>query len=74
MTDKTENNPILVGTYGVNAPKAARFGVGATNRSEIEEAADARRARSDANKPRTYSTRRFNVRARGQSGHTASGP
>jgi hypothetical protein len=57
MTDKTENNPILVSTYGTKAPDAAKFGVGAQTRQQIEQAADARRAQSDASKPRTYSTR-----------------
>ena len=57
MSNKDESNPILVSVYGKDAPKAAKFGVGATNRAEIEQAADARRAQSDASKPRKYSTR-----------------
>jgi hypothetical protein len=57
MSEKNETNPILISTYSKDAPKAARFGVGASNRAEIEQAADAGRAQSDALKPRTYSTR-----------------
>jgi hypothetical protein len=42
MTDKTpsEKPPILTSTYGINAPKAAKAGVGARTLQEIKEATD----------------------------------
>jgi len=43
MSNQTEKPDVLVSTYGKNAPDAAKFGVGAITRREIEEAAQARR-------------------------------
>jgi hypothetical protein len=39
------------------AKAAAKFGVGAQTRQQVEQAADARRAMSDATNPRIYSER-----------------
>jgi hypothetical protein len=57
MSNKPNDNPILTSVYGRNAPDAAKFGKGATNLAQIKEAAEARRAQSDAAKPRKYSER-----------------
>jgi hypothetical protein len=57
MTNKPEAPEILISTYGKDAPDAAKFDVGAQTRQQVEQAADARRAMSDASKPRKYSTR-----------------
>jgi hypothetical protein len=51
------SDEILVNTYGTHSPKAARAGVGATTRQEIDEATAAQRASSNANSPRKYSER-----------------
>jgi hypothetical protein len=48
------SDEILTETYGRPAPDAAKFAVGARDRADIEKATDARRAQSDANKPRQY--------------------
>ncbi len=51
------SDEILVSTYGRNAPDAAKFGVGARDRAEIEKATETRRASIDASSPRHYGTR-----------------
>jgi hypothetical protein len=48
------SDEILVNTYGTNAPDAAKFGKGATNLAQINEATEARRAQSDSSKKRQY--------------------
>jgi hypothetical protein len=53
----TKDNEILTSVYGKDAPAAAKFGKGATNLAQINEATEARRAQSDASKPRKYSER-----------------
>jgi hypothetical protein len=49
MTNNTpsEKPPILTNTYGLNAPKAARAGVGARTIEEIRHATDAKPRLSD---------------------------
>jgi hypothetical protein len=43
----TEKPKILVNVYGTDAPRAAKFGEGATTLSEVERATEARRELSD---------------------------
>jgi hypothetical protein len=49
MSDKlkTLSDEILVNVYGRQAPKAARFGVGAQTLRDVEEATQARRDLSE---------------------------
>jgi hypothetical protein len=55
MTNK--DNEILTSVYGKDAPDLAKFGKGGSTIDKIKEAVDARRAQSDAAKPRQYSER-----------------
>jgi hypothetical protein len=51
----TKPSEIHVDVYGSkDVPAAAKAGVGARDLSDIQKATDARRAQSDANKPRQY--------------------
>jgi hypothetical protein len=43
MANSNEKPDVKVNVYGSNAPAAAKFGVGATTRQEIEEPTQARR-------------------------------
>ncbi len=53
----TEKPVVLVDNYGAKAPAASRFGIGASNLAQINEATAARRALSEQQPPKRRDSR-----------------